>query len=86
MCSVYLEKQGFSWRLLNDGNFKELKFTLDNVMKACTAARIGTTVCKAEVLSFEDEKNLWEIGSLGTYNPTVLLHTVVYVIGMTCAL
>ena len=82
----YLEKEGFSWRLLNDERFKELKFTLDNVMKARTSAGIGITVRKAEVVSFEDEKNLWALGLLGTYNPTVLMHTVVYVIGMTCAL
>ena len=82
----YLETLGYSWRLLGDEEFKELKYTLDNVMKARTAAGIGTTIRKAEVLSFGDENQLWSQGYLGLNNPTALMHAVVYVLGMTCAL
>ena len=78
----YLETQEFSWRLLNDQDFKDLKFTLDNVMKARTASGIGTSVWKVEVVPF-DEKNLWQLGVLGTYC-TLIYCGLCY--GMTCAL
>ena len=82
----FLETQGLSWRLLHDEEFSELKFTLDNLMKERTALGIGTTVRKAEVLSHDDDEILWFNGVLGKDNPTALLHTMVYVLGMTCAL
>ncbi len=34
MIQFYLEKRGFMWHLVDDPEFKNVKFTLDNLMKA----------------------------------------------------
>ena len=82
----YLETIGFSWRLLTDDIFKEVKFTVDNLMKQHTTEGVGMSVRKAEILTFMDEDLLWSLGLLGTQNPEVLLNTVLFLLGMTCAL
>ena len=83
---MYLETYGFTWKLIDDIEFVELKFTLDNIMKALTASGVGVVVKQASILSFSDENFLWENGFLGTSNPQQLLNTVVFVLGMSCAL
>ena len=82
----WLETQGFSWRLLNDEEFKQVRFTVDNLMKLRVQQGIGITVKQAEVLTFTDEDLLWSLGLLGTHNPEVLLHTVLFSLGLTCSL
>ena len=57
--------------------FKEVKFTLDNVMKLRTAQGIGSKVKQADVLSMTHEEYLWSVGLLGTSNPEVLLTTII---------
>ena len=82
----HLETKGITWRLLEDEVFKELKFTLDNVMKKLTSEGVGITVRKADIISKTDEDILWNRGVLGTENPEQLLHTVLYFVGLHCAL
>ena len=57
-----LETQGFPCRLLQDKNFTEVKFTLDNTMKVKTAAGIGIIVNQSDVLSQTDQGILWSKG------------------------
>ena len=83
---MHLETEGFNWKIIDDKEFTEVKFTLDNAMKANTSAGIGIAVRQAEVLSFSDEDFLWNNGFLGKSNPQQLLNTVVFVMGMSCAL
>ena len=82
----HLELQGLTWKLLNDDVFSDLKFTLDNTMKQRTSDGVGITVKKAQVLSFSDEDVLWSLGLLGTYSPEVSMNTVIYMLGISCAL
>ena len=82
----YLETKGFSWRRITDELFKEVKFTLDNVMQQCTADGIGIRVHHAQVLSQVDEDILWSSGLLGMHSPEVLLQTVMFTIGLSCSL
>ena len=82
----HLENLGFGWRLLIDDTFKNVKFTLDNLMKLRTSQGLGTTVKKAQVLMPFDEDLLWSLGLLGSQNPEVLLNTIVFVLGKGCAL
>ena len=50
MCvQFYLETVGFSWRLISHDIFREVKFTLDNIMKSRVEQGIGISVRKAEV-------------------------------------
>ena len=41
---------------------------------------------QAEPVTVEDENLLWELGLLGTISSTVLLHTLVYMVGLYFAL
>ena len=76
-----LETQGIYWKLLNDERFAEVRYTLDNIMKLRTSQGVGITVKRAQVLTNFDEQLLWNLGLLGELNPTVLLNTVIYLIG-----
>ena len=82
----HLESLGYTWKLISEDAFTEVKFTLDNIMKRCTAEGVGVSVCKAQVLSFTDEDLLWLLGLMGVHSPEALLNAVVYTVGMYCAL
>ena len=47
----HLETLSYSWKLLNEEKFKEIRFTLDNTMKKHTSDGIGVSVWKAQTLS-----------------------------------
>ena len=64
----HLECYGFCFKLLNDEAFHDIKFTLDNTMKAHVAAGIGITVKQAQVLSVTDEDYLWSLGLPWQFN------------------
>ena len=81
----HLETLGFTWKLLDNKDFTELRFTLNNVMKQRVSDGIDIVVRQAETISEFDEDLLWFKGVLGTENPTQLLETVVYIVGLTCA-
>ena len=83
---MYLETKGFTWKPIDDKDFGQLKYTLDNMMKHNTSISVGVSVQQADVLSFADENYLWENGYLGKSNPQQLLDTVVFLLGMSCAL
>ena len=51
----HLESIGYSWKLLNHDTFKEVRFSLDNMMKLCTSLGIGMSIRKAEVLTVMEE-------------------------------
>ena len=82
----FLETEGFNWRLITDSEFKDVRFTLDNVMKQRTQQGLGNTVRQAEVLTLSDEDILWNLGLLGTTNPEVMLVTVMFTVGLSCNL
>ena len=82
----HLECLGYSYKLINEALFRDLKFTLDNTMKERTARGIGISVRKAAVLSATDEDLLWSLGFLGMDSPQQLLNTVVFCIGKGFAL
>ena len=83
----HLEKSGgLSWKLLNEDGFKEIHFTLDNLMKKRTADGVGIKVKRAEVLTFSDEDLLWSLGLLGTHCPESLLYSVLFTVGLSCSL
>ena len=83
---MHLETFGFTWKLIDDVEFTQLKYTLDNVMKQCVAEGVGLSTKQAQVLSISDEEFLWLNGYLGKSNPEQLLNTVVFMLGLSCAL
>ena len=72
----HLKSMGLVWKLLDDKEFTELKFTLDNTMKQRVTNGIGINVKKADIISVVEEDILWESGILGSENPEQLLQTV----------
>ena len=82
----HLECLGFAFKLMNDPAFKDLKYILDNTMKACTSQGIGISVKQAEILMATDEDLLWLLGCLGPNHPQQLLNTVIFSIGKGFAL
>ncbi len=55
-------------------------------MKERVKSGMGSFVKQAQVLSYNDEKFLWENGFLGMSNPEQLVKTVLFVIGLHCTL
>ena len=82
----HLETLGFCFKLLNDDTFRQIKWSLDNLMKLHTSQGVGVSVKKAQILTISDEEYLWSLGLLGRHSPEVLLNTVVFIIGKGFAL
>ena len=81
-----LETMGFCWKLLNEEVFQRICYALDNMMKCHTSEGLGNGIRRAQVISFTDEDLLWSLGLLGIHSPVVLMNTVLFVFGMSCAL
>ena len=82
----HLETMGFAWKILNNLVFKDIRYTLDNIMKIRTLQGVGKTVKKAQILTAFEEEYLWSLGLLGDHDAETLLNTVVFVLGKGCAL
>ena len=85
MLQFYLEKKGLKWKLCEDDPFLRVRYTLDNLMKMRCADRVSIT--KSSVpLTYSDEEKMWANGSLGEDEPTKLRNTVMFLLGLSCAL
>ena len=85
LIQFHLEKRGLMWKLVDGSDFTRVWYTLDNVMKK----RVETGNCdqkSANPISFEDENALWNANILGVEQPVQLRETVLYLIGLGCAL
>ena len=82
----HLECLGFAFQIINDVAFRDIKFTLDNTMKARVASGIGISVRQAQVLLATDEDYLWSLGYLGSSYPDQLLSMLVFCVGKGFAL
>ena len=79
--SLYLEREhGFTNKLVS-GAFREIRNTLDNVMKERTAEGIVGRPEREPILD-EHEAILWEKGILGEDSPHKLRQTVFFLIGL----
>ena len=55
-------------------------------LTAVLKIRVGSTVKQAEPLCKDQEQKLWNLGLLGEDSPSVLLHTMVFLIGKNFSL
>ncbi len=55
---MHLESQGIFWKLIDDGDFVNVKFALDNVMKKQTALGFAKPARQVNVISYDDEETL----------------------------
>ncbi len=85
LIQFHLEKRGWMWHLLDDDEFVKLCFTVDNLMKMRCVDRVSVTK-SATPISVTDEELMWQKGILGEDSPVKLRNTVLYLLGLTCAL
>lgn len=68
--------------LFTHPDFRNLKTVVDNMMQEKCEKGIGLIKKKADIITEEQEKLLWENGYLGASSPIVLLHTIVWIAGV----
>lgn len=86
LVQFHLETLGFCWTFLEDEAFGDVKFTLDNLMKSHCSHGLGNNVHQAQVITFDEEELMWQKGVLDHDSPEKLLHTLVYLLGLSCTL
>lgn len=62
----------------NDPNYAGLRGTRDTVTRQLRADGIGASVKHAEVITREEEEQLWESGVMGVGNPRALANAVFF--------
>ncbi len=85
MIQFNLEKRGFLWKLVDDPEFSRVKFTLDNLMKVRCSDRVSVS-SPVNAIGFSEEDKMWASNVLGKDEPAKLQDTVMFLIGLTCAL
>ena len=81
-----MRKKNISWKIVHGDGFTDFNRVLDAIMQERAAQCIGTIKRQAEVISMEFENNLWETNVLGEDTPDKLRSTVLFLIGVNCAL
>ena len=85
MIQMYLHENGVYWKLLDHPEFINLRNVVDNTMGERTAMGLGVKK-SSDIITLEHESKLFECGEFGDFNPQQLLNTVVYMVGIHCAL
>ena len=87
-CAIqnHLKKNKINWKLVHGFEFQNVNRVLDKVMQERTSMCLGTVRRQAEVISIEFEEKLWQQNILGECNPDILRSTVLYMLGVNCAL
>ena len=82
------EQKDVPVRLADPANpaFRPLHRTLDNIYRQLHAEGVGTKRKQAEVLSVEEEEQLWSTGAVGTASPSSLLGAVFFYNGLNFVL
>ena len=75
-----------NWSFFNDAEFRDFIKVLDAEMKLSAKEGNVRPAKRAEVISFESEEELWNVGSLGSSNPRQLINTLIYLLGTHCAM
>ena len=78
----YLKGKKRIVRLFNDDKFCFLRDALDAMMKESASDGLGLTKKQGEVITLDEEEQLWSKGVLGDSNPQQLLDTIVYLFGI----
>ena len=81
-----IEEEGIEWKIVHGSEFQDFNHVLDKVMQERSARMIGTVRKQAQVISLEYENRLWDTNILGEDTPDKLRDTVLYLLGVNCAL
>ena len=71
---------------MHGDEFVKFYHVLDKVMQERSAQSIGTICKQAQVISLEFKNKLWKDNVLGEDTPDKLRSTVLYLLGVNCAL
>ena len=82
----YLKEKTRIVRLFNDDKFCFLRDAFDAMMKGSASDGLGLTKKQGEVITLDEEEQLWSKGVLRDSNPQQLLDTIVYLFGIHFAL
>ncbi len=85
MLQLYLEKQGFNYKLIDDPLMSKFRNTLDNLMKKRVAEGLGHKDSSLSI-DLDDEDKLWEENVLGNSGLDQLRDTVFFLLGINFAL
>ena len=80
-----LHENSITWKLLESQEFVALRCVVYNIMKERTALGLGVRQ-SSDIISLAHEDILFASESLGEDTPIQLLRTVIYMIGIHCAL
>lgn len=70
----------------NKTHFRQLQHTLDDLFHKLHSEGVGVQVKTTEVLTKEDEANLWNCGVMGVTTPKTLQNAAFYVVSKMFAL
>ena len=82
----YLKGKKRIVRLFNDDKFSFLRDALDAMMKESASDGLGLTKKQGEIITLDEEEQLWSKGVLGDSSPQQLLDTLIYLFGIHFAL
>ena len=85
MIQMYLHENSLNWKLLDEDKFLGLRNVVDNTMKERHALGMGVKK-SSEIITLDNERQMFRCGALGEDSPVQLLKTVIYMIGLHCAL
>ena len=85
MIQMFLHENGLYWKLLDGVEFTTLRNVVDNTMKERHVMGLGVRK-SSDVISIRHEDVMFQKGILGQESAGQLLRTMVYMIGMHCAL
>lgn len=83
---MFLSTKGREMKFLQDEAFLTFRNTMDARMKELTASGTRAPKKQASVIAEDDEERMWQTGILGSDNPTKLVETLLYKIGLHFAL
>ena len=82
----YLKGKKRIVRLFNDDKFSFLRDALDAMMKESGSDGLELTKKQGEIITLDEEEQLWSKGVLGDSSPQQLLDTLIYLFGIHFAL
>ena len=85
MIQMYLHENSIYWKLLDNPEFVMLHNVLDNTMKERHGQGLGLHR-SSDIITLDNEELMFNKGVLGDESPLQLLRTVIYMVGMHCAL
>ena len=86
MLQLHFDRQGKTWKLLDDPQFCCIRNTLNNLMKKRSLERITKPVKAAELITLEDKETLSGMHVLGEDEPDKLRDTLLFLVGLIFAL